>query len=287
MTAKTSPFAYILKIGAFSLIFLLASCTSASTEPTPTTLPPTNIPPTETPSPTATTISGIDEVTEQSIDFIVDGETESYGYLLYLPENYAEQEEWPLLLYLHGGGSLGSNLSLLLREEIIMKELGSQLHIPAIVVAPQAPKGPGWDYQIPNLEAFLTAVEEEYPVDTTRIYLTGYSMGGYGTWAWGLHDPDRFAALAPVAGGYFDDPLPPENICDMKDTPIWAFTSTADTVVPASRTESLTDALEACGAEHVMVTLYDDASHYSIGERPYASTSELYDWLWGQSLDTE
>lgn len=271
-------------ISVFGLLILI-SCANVTQQPTPTSVPPTDIPPTETPVITATPHPGLDEVTGQVIDLTVAGETESHDYLLYLPENYAAQEEWPLIIYLHGAGSRGDDISMVNRESF-MNSLGTLVDLPAIVVAPQTPTGQNWNTRIPVLEEFLTAVTQQYPIDSNRIYLTGFSMGGFGSWAWGLENPDLFAAIAPMAGGYFTSNVP-HNICDLKDTPIWAFASSADTVVPGAKTTVLTDALEDCGSESVKLTLYDDASHGEAGAWPYYNESGLYDWFWEQSLASE
>jgi len=273
MIVKLNVFNSVAKIILFGFVFILSSCASISPQPTPTDVVPTGIPPTNTPSITATPHPRLDEVTEQVIDLTVFGETESHDYLLYLPENYAEQENWPLIIYLHGAGSRGDDISMVNRESFI-NSLGTLVDLPAIVVAPQTPTGQYWDTRIPILEAFLTAVIQQYPIDTNRIYLTGFSMGGFGSWAWGLENPDLFAAIAPMAGGYFTASVP-NNICDLKDKPIWAFASSADTVVAGSKTTVLTDALEACGSEVVKLTLYDDASHGEAGAWPYYNASGL------------
>ena len=284
MKLKVNTFHPFFVIGTIALLFLLASCTSAS-PPTPTPIPATETPaPTATPAATATPIAGLDDVTEQSLTLDFGNGEQPYDYLLYLPEDYTPEESWPLVLYLHGAGSRGNDIGMV-NGESFLNELGTLNHVPAIVVAPQAASGSIWDDQISTLEAFLTAVEETYPVDSNRIYLTGFSMGGFGSWAWGLENPNRFAAIVPTAGGFFAANPVPENICDLKDTAVWGFASTADTTVPGSLTEDIVLALEACGAENVQMTIYDDATHIAAGARPYYSTSDLYEWLWAQSLE--
>lgn len=269
------------KIGMFGILFLLAGCVASST-----TLNPATETPAPTPAATATAVVGIGAQTVQSFELTVDGKTETHDVLLYLPKDYTMQDRWPLIVYLHGANSRGDDIYQLLGDSF-PKKLGTSLHIPAIVVAPQAPRGTIWDGQIEVLEALLTAVEARYQVDSEKIVLTGFSMGGFGTWAWGLEAPERFAALVPVAGGSLQYGASPPQLCDLKDTPVWAFASTADTVVPASRTEPLIEGLVACGAEQAQITVYDDASHNLAGTRPYLKDSPLYPWLWQEILAGE
>ena len=109
-------------------------------------------------------------------------------------------------------------------------------------------------------------------IDPGRIYLTGTSLGGGGAWEIGLQYPGHYAALVPVAG-YYGYPFEvPENICDLKDIPIWAFHGSKDEIVPLDAEQGLVDALKACGG-NVKLTLYPDSKH-EIWNQVYA-TPEL------------
>lgn len=260
------------------LVLVFVSGCSVNLAPAPTA----TVTPTVTPQATSTPIPGIGERTIQTINVSDGGTTTAHEYILYLPEDYSPDTEWPLIVYLHGAGARGSDIQRV-RSEAFVASLGVSLDLPAIIVAPQAPDGQIWDNRLPTLEAFLAAVEQDYAVDSRRIYLTGFSMGGFGTWAWGLSNPDRFAALVPVAGGSFGNSRP-DNMCDLGDTAVWVFVSTADRVVPASLSESLVEQLQECGAENVQITVYDDANHGITGSRPYVVGSKLYDWLLQQEL---
>ncbi|HLO18126.1 MAG TPA: PHB depolymerase family esterase, partial [Anaerolineales bacterium] len=158
------------------------------------------------------------------------------NFLLYLPDKYGKdtQLKWPLILYLHGLLQRGNNLDYLISDGLPRK-LHNETEFPAIVVSPQ---GNGeyefWseDAMVNSLFLLLDEIQTKYSVDPDRIYLTGVSAGGEGTWEIGLRYPNRFAALVPVMG-YYGYPFEvPANICDLKDVPIWAFHGDNDELIP-------------------------------------------------------
>ncbi len=190
-------------------------------------------------------------------------------YLLYLPESYqSSHKKWSLLLFLHGAGERGNDLQKVkLHGPPKLIEHGQQF--PFIVVAPQCPEDQWWD--IENLDKLLKDVTAEYRIDTTRQYLTGLSMGGYGTWALATEYPNRFAAIAPVCGG--GDPSKVETI---KHIPVWVFHGAKDEVVPIEKSQEMVAALTALGAD-VKFTVYPEAAHDSWTET-YANP-KLYEWF--------
>jgi predicted peptidase len=123
----------------------------------------------------------------------------SANYLLFLPADYNSEakKRWPLMLFLHGAGERGTNLSLVMRHgpPKIVKDKPA---FPFILVSPQCPTGERWSND--TLLALLDDVTRKYNVDTNRVYLTGLSMGGYGTWSLGTAHPEKFAAIAPICG---------------------------------------------------------------------------------------
>lgn len=195
------------------------------------------------------------------------------AYLLYLPEGYAgaPDRRWPLILFLHGRGESGSNLALVKRHGLA-RRLEEGLALPAIVVSPQCPAGSWWSTDV--LSALLDEISERYRVDADRVYVTGLSMGGFGTWALALRYPDRFAAIAPVCGG--GDPA---RACTIRHMPVWAFHGELDDVVPFARSEEMVAALRACDGD-VRFTIYPEARHDS-WTATYADP-ELYAWLLAQ-----
>jgi predicted peptidase len=205
-------------------------------------------------------------------------------YLLYLPDTYGRDRrvKWPLILYLHGYGERGEDLDLL-RIHPLPRTLESQKDFPFIVVSPQLPATfHGWDGRLELLDALLLRVQARYSVDPRRVYVTGISMGGSGTWKMALRRPRRFAAIAPIAGFYaYRSREVPPNICDLRDLPIWAFHGAQDHEVELYQDEILVDALKACGGR-VKFTVYDDADHPGTWRRAYADPA-LFEWLAAQA----
>jgi predicted peptidase len=204
------------------------------------------------------------------------------NYLLYLPKGYRQsaQQQWPLILFLHGQLEWGDDPTILTRQGV-PKLLDEGEELPAIVVSPQTPEGKRWWPRTAVLGAFLDRIEATYAVDLQRVYLTGISMGGYGVWALAMRYPQRFAALVPIAGGadYNTDEIPQE-ICALNDVPTWAFHGEMDVNVPYTESVNAVAALRACGG-NVRLTLYPDAAHVESWERAYAN-DELWAWLFQQ-----
>jgi dienelactone hydrolase len=212
-------------------------------------------------------------------------ETVALGYLVYVPEGYGQdnQEGWPLVLFLHGSEERGSNPRVLTKQGL-PKVLEQRSDFPFIVVSPQCRQGQWWWPQTHVLSAFLDKIEAEYAVDSKRVYATGLSMGGFGAWALAYQYPDRFAAIAPIAGGYYDGTtLLPADICRMRDVPIWAFHGAKDSLVSPSESERVVDALKACGSD-VRFTLYPEAEHTQSWDLAYGDP-ELYQWFLEHKLE--
>ncbi len=124
------------------------------------------------------------------------------------------------------------------------------------------------------LNALLDSVIKEYHVDKDRVYLTGLSMGGFGTWALAAAFPGKFAALAPICGGGS-----PADAAKLARLPIWVFHGAKDNTVPLKRSEEMVEALKAAGG-HPKFTVYPDAGHDS-----WTATydnPEFYQWLLAQ-----
>ncbi len=207
------------------------------------------------------------------------------NYLLYLPESYGKDpaKKWPVILFLHGMGERGNNLELL-KIQPLPKTLDLQKDFPSIVISPQLPLDKRlWDDLIDPLKELLDQVRSHYTVDQQRVYVTGLSMGGAGTWNFILRYPQYFAAAVPIAGAYkFRSKEIPENICDIKNLPVWAFHGAKDKSVEAWQTEILVDTLKACGST-LRFTLYPEADHVQSWILAYADP-ELYTWLFSQTL---
>lgn len=194
----------------------------------------------------------------------------NYPYLLYLPKDYQKHhKKYPLVIYLHGGSQRGNDLEKLnIYGYPYLVAQGKQF--PFIIAAPQCPEGRFWstDNWLDSLYSDLTS---RYRIDTNRIYLTGISMGGYGTWQTAVAYPYRFAAIMPLCGGCDDSSM----ICNIKDVPVWTFHGTADDKVDVGGTARLVDSLTACGG-HVKFTRLEGEGH----EIQYLfAKPELYEWL--------
>jgi len=190
------------------------------------------------------------------------------NYLLYLPKDYTQQDSWPLLLFLHGAGERGDNL-----EQVKMhgppKLIAAGKEFPFIVVSPQCPSSQWW--QPHELNALLDEIVEKYKVDQDRIYVTGLSMGGFGSWSLAGFAPDRLAALVPICGGG-----DPNMVRRLSRLPVWVFHGAKDSVVPLAASERMVEALKKANSD-VKFTVYPEADHDS-----WTATydnPELYTWL--------
>jgi predicted peptidase len=192
-------------------------------------------------------------------------------YLLYLPKDYGQKsQKWPLMLFLHGAGERGNDLNLV-KKHGPPKLVDQGKDLPFIIVSPQCPAGQWWLEKVDVLLALLDEIQSNYAVDPNRVYVTGLSMGGYGTWTLACQHPERFAAIVPICGGgqsFLADRL--------KDMPVWAFHGAKDPTVPLKETQQMVDAVTKAGG-HAKLTVYPEAGHDS-----WTATydnPELYTWL--------
>jgi predicted peptidase len=200
------------------------------------------------------------------------------NYLLFLPQDYTRKgrKRWPLILFLHGAGERGLNLSKLTLHGL-PKIVQDRPDFPFIVVSPQCPNDQSWDQEV--LLALLDEVLRQYKVDQSRVYLTGLSMGGYGTWQLGLNHPERFAAIAPICGGGDMIPilLPKRARAKrLKELPVWAFHGAKDDAVTLVESERMVNALRKIGND-ARLTVYPEAGHDSWTETYH--NQALYDWF--------
>ena len=209
-------------------------------------------------------------------------QTLSADYLLYLPADYnaSSGKRWPLILFLHGAGERGTNVLLVAKHgppEIVLQNT----NLPFVIVSPLCPEGKIWSDEL--LLALLDDVEKTYAVDTRRVYLTGISMGGFGTWSLGLSHPERFAAIAPVSGGGetilitlardFDH----AQLSKLKTMGVWAFHGGKDPTVLPDESERMVNTLKKAGCTDVQLTIYPDARHDCWTET--YTNPELFEWF--------
>lgn len=193
------------------------------------------------------------------------------------PSMLKDGKKYPVVLLLHGAGERGDDNERQLRHgakafttpEAFAKN-------PCFVIVPQCPKDAWWGgAPLDKAKALLEAVVKKLPADKKRIYVTGLSMGGFGTWELISRDPTYFAAALPVCGG--GDPA---RVVAAKALPIRAFHGDADKTVPPQKSRELVDALKKAGAKNVTLTEYPGVAHDS-WTRTYADPKVL-DWLFAQ-----
>ncbi|MCA9058519.1 MAG: prolyl oligopeptidase family serine peptidase [Planctomycetaceae bacterium] len=198
----------------------------------------------------------------------------SIAYLISLPKDYAEgTEPVPLMLFLHGRGESYGPLSLVAKwgPPRLAAEGKS---FPFILVSPQCPGDDAWSkpVQQQRLVELLDHLVKTYRVDQDRVWLTGLSMGGFGSWRLAADHPDRFACVVPICGG--GDPADADKL---KALPIWVFHGDQDSAVPLSRSVEMVDAIRAAGGTSIRFTTLEHVGHNS-WSAAYA-TPELYEWI--------
>jgi predicted peptidase len=199
-------------------------------------------------------------------------------YVLFVPKDYDGKKAYPLILFLHGAGETGEDGEKQVKVglgPVVKKQVDT---FPCITVFPQAHKR-GWAADSESGKtalAILDEVEKAYKVDTKRVYLTGLSMGGFGTWSFAAAYPERWAAIVPICGG--GDPKMAEKI---KNIPCWVFHGDADTAVKVDLSRAMVKALETAGGKP-KYTEYEKVGHNS-WVKAY-DTKELYEWMLKQEL---
>lgn len=200
----------------------------------------------------------------------------NYQYLSYTPKDYNKDslKKWPLIIYLHGGSRRGTDLTKLYADGI-PDQIYRDREFPFIIIAPQCPEHIRWstDNWFKNL---YKEVNYKFRIDTNRVYLTGFSLGGAGTWYIAAKYPEKFAAIAPMSGftshmDYIDN-----NINKLIDMPIWAFHGKIDIVVPFEETERIVKKLEGKNKD-LKFSVEPEAGHW-INWLVYPN-QELYDWF--------
>jgi predicted peptidase len=196
----------------------------------------------------------------------------NYNYLLYLPQKYyTTLQTFPLVIYLGGGSQRGSDLNKL-------KTYGLPYYIAQghkydfIVASPQCPADKYWTTE--NwFDSLYLDLQSKYRIDTSRIYVTGISIGGFGTWQVAMDNPDRFAAIAPLCGGVNDSDT--VSICKIKGLPIWTFHGSADDLISIHETERVVNTLKACNSA-VQFTRLEDEGH---GIQYLYKDDQIFNWL--------
>jgi predicted peptidase len=212
-------------------------------------------------------------------------------YRQHLPKNVAAGKKLPLVLFLHGAGERGTNnVSQLKHGVSALLQHGAKANDPAVLLAPQCPSGMQWvnvpwsapSHTMPeqpsdSMRLALALLREKLatlPIDPDRVYVTGVSMGGYGTWDAIQREPALFAAALPICGGGDTARAP-----SIKNIPVWTFHGDKDTAVPVNRSRDMAKALEACGGK-IQYREYPGAGH-DVWTRTY-NDSDVLAWFFSQ-----
>lgn len=192
-------------------------------------------------------------------------------YVIHLPDGYDPDsgKEWPMILFLHGAGTRGDDLKMI-SDDVPFVYAQNTKGYPFILVGPQCPADEMWSSDA--LNSLIDEVESLYHVDKSRIYLTGYSMGGSGTWNMAMDYPERFAAVAPLCGR-----AAPPKLVKIAHKPVWVFHGNKDDVVSFENSEVMVNCLKEMQADHVKFTVYEGAGH-DVWTETY-SRPELYEWF--------
>jgi len=194
-------------------------------------------------------------------------------FWLYLPDRYAKSEEkLPLIIYLHGSSRRGRDIEQV-KANGLPPLLDSKDNFEFVVASPQALSNFPWQvsWRPDDLILLLDHLLGEYKIDPQRVYLTGLSMGGYGTWSCIGEHPERFAAAIPICGG--GDPSLGSLIGKL---PVWAFHGDADQIVPVERSIEMVESVNSAGG-NARFTRYLGVGHDSYTQT-YANP-EIYTWL--------
>jgi len=266
----------------FSLAFFLSFCGTVWSEEPETAAPGKQVVETiELPASTSTWdyIDGIRLIGEpRPVD---DTKTETVRYWLYLPLDYEQAvaiDGAPLFLFLHGAGERGSEPDEISKVKVhgppkLLDKPEFQKHWPCVTVSPQCKRGFAWSPE--QLFLLLDAVEKKYKVDKKRVYVSGLSMGGFGTWMLLQAEPERFAAAAAICGG-----AKPQWAPKLVNVPIWVFHGNKDNVVPCKLSEIIVDAVRKAGGCKIILTVFEDVGHDS-WVAAY-DNQLLYDWMFAQ-----
>ena len=196
-----------------------------------------------------------------------------YDFWLYLPDNYKEAEELPLVMFLHGKSLSGDSLEMVLRYGSIHALMKGR-PINAIVVAPQAQQA--WEPQ--RVMALYDWLDDHYKVDTNRFYVLGMSMGGYGALDVATQYPDRVAAAMAMCGGASG-----KELCSLSTLPLWIIHGTADNAVPVSCSDRVVDSIRSCGdTTRLIYDRLEGVNHSRLARVFYLK--QTYDWLFSHSL---
>jgi len=196
---------------------------------------------------------------------------ENLDYVIRFPNGYKSDEKYPVIIYLHGVGTRGNDVEVL-KNTPFLRLINNHSEFPFVVVAPQCSVHTWFD-MFEQLKRFVMTMINKDFADKDRIYLTGASMGGYGSWQLAMSMPEVFAAVAPVCGGgmYWDAQR-------LADVPVWAFHGGKDTVVRPEESVKMVEAVNGFGGR-AKLTVYPENGHDAWTDA--YGTYDLFEWMLG------
>lgn len=201
----------------------------------------------------------------------------SYDYLVYLPQEYNldETKNWPLIIFLHGASLRGTDLEKI-KKFGIPKLIDEGKEFDFVVISPQCPMYQDWSTDNWFLPTYRD-IRNRYRIDTTRVYLTGLSLGGEGTWYISQQHPDVFAAIAPVCGRTSQIKSIKKDIEKIGTLPAWIFHGAVDKVYPVEESDIIYDLLKDVNPD-IRYTRYPGLGHGATHDTTYKNV-ELYEWF--------
>ena len=190
-------------------------------------------------------------------------------YVIRYPDGYDAAKKYPVLIYLHGAGHRGEDISVIRNNKVFLLT-EKHMDLEFITVAPQCYADTWFDI-FEQLQAFIKMIYSSDFCEKERVYLMGASMGGYGTWQMAMSLPELFAAIVPICGGgmYWNTPR-------LKDVPVWAFHGDSDPVVLPRESEQLVFRVNQCLGK-AKLTLYENTEH-DAGTATF-NNREVFEWL--------
>ena len=204
---------------------------------------------------------------------LIKEKSKTYPYLAYLPNGYDKNDTkaWPLIIYLHGSSCKGNNLERLKKYGPPFY-LDRGMDVDAIVISPQCPSNKNWTAGT-WFESFYQELKTKYNIDPSRVYLTGMSLGGFGTWDLASRYPEYFAAIMPLCGGGQT-----RMVETLKDIPTWVFHGEVDRKVNLKRSQEMVGALQELGSRPKFSVLKGQGH----GIQKVYSDQNIYKWLLSQ-----